>query len=749
MKSRLFSHPWFACLALVFSAGIAFAQTQAESPPSQVSDFAFVQFTDIHVDPHQQGDPPPQAVRGQDTLRWICQQASLPQDVQCYDATAPTPAFAIASGDLTEYGVIGDTWSIFANAFNDLPCPLYVVPGNHDNTWVPMYDIMRRRQGAENYTFDQHGCRFICLDSSSPAEPLPSIDGKARVWLAGVLDKTPKWMPIFVVLHHPLMSTEFATPVERDTLLDMLKDKNVALILCGHGHSVRRWKIEGIDSVMCGSTFGPNAGYTLVNVTDRDLFVTYRYFAERDKDDQSGPAGRFAPLLKKRLRSAAPARAFTLELPQSAERGVRDNLRVKIESVGHVGDSTFEIDGSTVQPAADRKGEQPDTLYDLPVVGLTAGWHLLTVRQSFGDRGSDLRTAEFRVASDQVDELWRHKLPAGIKASPVVTEAGVIVAGDDGSVTAFDPYSGETVWTFTAGAEILGRPAWSGDMLVFGCGDGFVYGLDRSGRRRWKTNLGRPIYGHVLIDHGTAFVGDNGGYLHAIDAASGQRRWTFGRADFAIECLPAVWKDMLVFGAWDGYLYGVGRDDGKLRFKTPGPKSSEEKAARYYAPADCGPAVVGDTAFVCDRGYMLGTFGAGGELKSKSDAGVSAISMTLDGAGLLARTKDDRVIRYDGEGAIVWEKPIPAGRFPAPPTPFADRVYVCSNTGLLSVADVRSGSTAWQYQATSGCYVMGAVAVVPPRGDSKSDEPICIVAGMDGSVTAIRRHPQADRISSP
>lgn len=191
-----------------------------------------------------------------------------------------------------------------------------------------------------------------------------------------------------------------------------------------------------------------------------------------------------------------------------------------------------------------------------------------------------------------------------------------------------------------------------------------------------------------------------------------------------------MWNDAIVFGAWDGNLYAVNREDGTLKWKTWGPKSSEGKTQRYFAPADCGPVLRGDALFVCDRGYDLGVFDADGKLVNKWAAKAAAIAAVADG-GLLVRTTEDRLVRQrDGQAERVWEAAVPAGRFPAAPVEHAGIVHICSNRGRLSALDGSSGKVRWSYQVTPGFYVMA-----PPVVDEAG---VCYVAGMDGTVAAVR-----------
>jgi outer membrane protein assembly factor BamB len=719
--------PILALVAFLVTIGVAPASGQREV--GEVVGFSVLHVTDMHIDPHLARSGPPGPLRGGETIEWVCQEAAKAQDVVPFELTAPPPTFALATGDLTEYGVIDDTWEVFERAFHRLPCPLNVLPGNHDNTWVAMYEVMRREHGGENYSFDAEGCHFVCISSASPQEPVPTIDAKTRAWLKANLESTRPGTPIFVALHHPPYSNEFANPAELDTLLDLLRDYNVVLLLYGHGHAVSTREIGGIPGVMGGATFGKNAGYGLLSVQDRRVRYAYRYHRGVPGAGEQRPTWKGLvdfPLSRK-------AKPRLLDIRRLEQDAVVSSDKLGVELVAPAGlpvsdvSVTFMVNGEV---CATREGAGSFQPVELDCQDLVAGAHLLSVHAKRPDGPSDVRTRTFLVEHPGIAVVWRQAFPAAIKAGPVVVGDLLIVARNDGVVTALDRHSGRERWRFNTGGEILGTPACSGELLVFGSGDGKVYALNRDGKRRWAFDAGLPVYGWPLIAGDTVFIGDNGGRMYALKLADGKPRWTFARADYGIESRPVLWDDLVVFGAWDGYLYAVGRDDGKLRWKVWGPKSSEGKAARYYAPADCGPVVVGDNLFVCDRGYQLGMYSRDGKLVSKWPRKISAISPDAAGRSLFGRTTDGAVCRFDARGETRWKVDVPAGRFPVPPTVCDGRVYVCSNRGRLSVLDTRDGAVLWSYQATPGFYVMAPVTV--------DNEHICYVAGMDGSLTAVR-----------
>ena len=722
------------CAALLGSAAAGLAADRANNADTE--GFAWIQVTDIHVDAHLARMGPAGAVRGAETIDWICQQAKEPQALPLFEITTPKPAFAIATGDLTEFGVIDDTWQIFEHAFSKLGIPLYVLPGNHDNTWNAMYRVMRAERGSENYAFDHGGLHFVCISSASPQEPVPSIDGKTRAWLRRDLASLKSGAPIVLALHHPPNSGEFA-PAESDTLFDMLGDYNVVLILCGHGHSVWHKQIAGIDTIMGGSTFGKNAGYTIFSVQDDRLRVAYRY---HQTGDSKKPAEhpQFVSLLDKSLADKTPRRLLAAIKPGDARAEKAElKLCVRPKDPATKQEFSFFIDGEQIgfSPQSADPADAGTQDFTMPLGERTPGLHLLTVRAVAIDGTTDVRTATFAIEHPDVRVAWRRDLPAAIKAGPVVAGDLLMVAGTDGVVRGLDKRDGSEKWTYQAAAEILGTPALADGFIVFGDGEGGIHAVNvATGQPRWQVTADQPVYGTPLIADGVAYLGDNGGKLHAIDLADGKTKWTFARADYTIESQPAVFGDYIVFGAWDGYIYALNRADGSLAWKSLGAKASDGKAVRYYAPADCGPVALSDRLFVCDRGYQLGSFDAEGKLQQTWDDKISGIVAAPSGQRLYARTTDDRVIALETTGNAEWTANLPAGRFPIPPTVASDSLYVCSNTGVLSAVATSNGTVRWQYQVTPGYYVMAPVAV---DSSDTAGHSICFVAGMDGSITAL------------
>lgn len=171
--------------------------------------------------------------------------------------------------------------------------------------------------------------------------------------------------------------------------------------------------------------------------------------------------------------------------------------------------------------------------------GQAADWP--TYRGDFKRSG----TTREPVASD-VTEQWQIKLGGRITA-PVIAAGQVLVAQTDAhQLHSFDETTGQSNWTFTAGARIDSPPSVQRGRVVFGCADGWVYCLDeKSGQLAWRYRaapLDRrtmafeqlesvwPVHGSVLMrdDVVYAVAGrsnflDGGLRLVRLDLQSGQK----------------------------------------------------------------------------------------------------------------------------------------------------------------------------------------------------------------------------------
>ncbi|MFW6164402.1 MAG: PQQ-binding-like beta-propeller repeat protein, partial [Planctomycetota bacterium] len=82
----------------------------------------------------------------------------------------------------------------------------------------------------------------------------------------------------------------------------------------------------------------------------------------------------------------------------------------------------------------------------------------------------------------------------------------------------------------------------------------------------WDAEIGGPL-SSVVVAEGKAFVASVDAHtLHALDAKTGERAWTF-TAGGRIDSPPTIWRGRCLFGCADGWVYCLRASDGVLAWR--------------------------------------------------------------------------------------------------------------------------------------------------------------------------------------
>jgi polyvinyl alcohol dehydrogenase (cytochrome) len=142
--------------------------------------------------------------------------------------------------------------------------------------------------------------------------------------------------------------------------------------------------------------------------------------------------------------------------------------------------------------------------------------------------GNDLHGTKFTAASTisagvahLLDLAWTAPVNGAVSATPVIAEGVVVVGSYDGVVRAFNPDSGDAVWSYETGAAVP-EP---------------------------NLQIAIGVTGSAAIVDGVVYVGDATGMLHAIDAASGAGIWSREPDE---QPAASIWSSPVVH---DGVLY--------------------------------------------------------------------------------------------------------------------------------------------------------------------------------------------------
>lgn len=682
----------------------------ANARAAQIPDFTFVHATDVHA-------PRPQS---QATIAAIRDLGEMPL-VQ-YGVTAKAPSFAVMTGDLTEFGE-PYAWLEYLSYWKDVGVPAYHALGNHDSTWNCLRNELRKLYGESFYSFDQFGCHFAVLDSTTPQDPRPGFSVEELEWLkrdlAGVAPETP----IFVFFHHPPGGSEYASLYDRDRFLDILRPHNVAFILAGHSHAVGLHRVDGsVDCVMGGSTFGGNAGFNLVSVLDGILRVAY----------VKAETKMITPVLEKPIPPGASYPMITITSPSERQTVTGSGLSISAAigaEAGPIAEAWADLDD--IRKIALTQQDGGEFTAQVALNDLTAGAHYLRLNFKTGEGKSYHKTTAFYCEQPEAraKAAWRAFLGGSSKCTPTVADGVVYVGAGDGKLYAFDQKTGALKWTFQAGGEIVSQPLVTQETVIFGAGDGRIHGIGTDGSPKWTTLVRSPVYSSPILADGLGVVGGNSGCLYAFDPATGDDRWRNCSAGYAVESKPFAADGTVYFGAWDKFLYAVNAADGSLKWKAASRGAATNSAARYYSPADCGPVAADGNVYVADRAYKLTCFDApSGNIKFWLDK-VAGVGLSEDGRSLYLRKTDGKLVKTDLAGKTIWSAETGVNAVPTAPVENDGVVYAASGTGLVSAVSAPDGRVLWQYQVSPKLFVLSSVTA---HGG------LAFVSGMDGTLTAIK-----------
>jgi outer membrane protein assembly factor BamB len=122
--------------------------------------------------------------------------------------------------------------------------------------------------------------------------------------------------------------------------------------------------------------------------------------------------------------------------------------------------------------------------------------------------------------------VWRVSLGAALVLPPAPGLDRVYAALDGGRLLSIDLATGQGAWLRTLPGRITGVKAAAGQLIVGTTGNA-VFSLDlESGRQRWRWRVGGDVAGPAASDERNIYFAARDNILRAVDARSGNLRWT-------------------------------------------------------------------------------------------------------------------------------------------------------------------------------------------------------------------------------
>jgi predicted phosphodiesterase len=480
---------------LVFSVLILLFYTAQ----SQTRSFRFAFISDTHI-----GSPNGGAE--EDLRRTVADINSL-SDVK----------FVVLTGDITELGTNKEL-ELAKKLLDSLKIKYYIIPGNHDTGWSESGGLaFSKIFGDDKFHFVHGGVHFIgCASGPYVRMSDGHVPRHHMDWLKDELKRIKKDEPVVFLNHYPLD----AGLDNWYEVIDLLKQKNTMLALCGHGHNNRTVKAEGIPAVMGRSNLrakAPEGGYNLVDFQSDSILFTERQPVSKkeklwtkvlfEKQDYKNTGSFSRPdfAINARYPQVSAVWSFQSRANVISTPVVTNNLVVFGNQNGVI--EALALNNGKSKWRVKTEGpifSSPDTASGSILLGSTDG----TIYNLSG-KGK---------------VQWKVRKEVPVLGSPLIKN-GVVYIGNDRGFSAYNVSTGQSLWTYS-GIEgpITSKPVLAGDKIIFGAWDRNLYALDKAtGLLNWKWNNGSSVINYSpaacipVVHDGVVYVVAPDRYLSAID----------------------------------------------------------------------------------------------------------------------------------------------------------------------------------------------------------------------------------------
>jgi outer membrane protein assembly factor BamB len=222
--------------------------------------------------------------------------------------------------------------------------------------------------------------------------------------------------------------------------------------------------------------------------------------------------------------------------------------------------------------------------------------HQTTVEYA-GFHSDEMHTGIYKAKTfgDFDSVQWRFKTSGKVFSSPVIVNAIAYIGSEDGNLYAINTTDGTLKWKLSTNGAVSSSPAVYNNTVYFCSYDGYCYAANATnGTLLWKFKTGGEkkvgAYGlwtmkpadmfmddlfdfflsspviEVINKKATIYFGSSDGNAYAVDAATGDLKWTF-KTNGIIHASPAIYNGTIYIGSWDTYLYAIDAQTGKEKWK--------------------------------------------------------------------------------------------------------------------------------------------------------------------------------------
>jgi len=357
-------------------------------------------------------------------------------------------------------------------------------------------------------------------------------------------------------------------------------------------------------------------------------------------------------------------------------------------------------------------------------------WYQLRLEERNYNDENDPQAPEFSAVNDQYPGVacrWQADTRFAIAAAPVIGNNRVYIGNTNGQLMALSIENGDTQWKFQSDAGIYTSATVQNQRVVFSSADSNIYCLaEKTGKLLWKVKTGAPVVASPLIKDDRVFCGGSDGIFRVLDLQTGAPIWQYQGVQGFVETRPLIYRDKVIFGAWNGCLYALRKHNGELCWKW-----NDGRQGVLYSPAVCQPVAAEDRVYIVapDRCMSCIDLDNGNTLwRSCQDKVRESIGMSTDRTLVFARCMWDTVFAIEAdqrEFEYEWKQSMEYGFDIDPSFPIEKEGVIFFGTGHGEVYALKAqtGQLIWKHRISYGLVntacPLSAQAVVVSAMDGK------------------------------
>lgn len=327
---------------------------------------------------------------------------------------------------------------------------------------------------------------------------------------------------------------------------------------------------------------------------------------------------------------------------------------------------------------------------------------------------------------------------------PLIYGGHIYVYDTSGTVTALAPGGGRS-WSVSLAPEKEksrasgGGIAASGNTIFAASGFGELVALDAaSGNKLWTFKMSAPAHSAPTAAGGKVFVVSATNVLHAVNQADGTEAWQYPgipeSAGVLSAASPAFSGNTVVVPYSSGEVTAFNADDGALKWADAVIRSSRTLAVSGLTDVAASPVIYDGVVYATGvSGRTIAVSLASGERLWEQNIGSASTPAVSGNAVFLVDLQDELVALDRSSGTIFWKTALPVVRKKkffsvwAGPTLAGNLLWAVSNDEKLIGADPATGNIVVDRQMPSPAYVKPIAA----NGD-------LLILSADGSLAAYR-----------